>query len=538
VTQPEVSVVVPVHNAMPYLVTCLSSAMEQSIGRSRVEVIAVDDGATDGSGEQLDILARYWDNLRVVHQNNSGGPSRPRNVGLSHATGRFVFFLDADDYLGPEALERMVDLADAQQADVVACRRKGVGGRKEHGPAVVKMRHSGLAADVFDTAVRRSPLLQDWTPILVASADCKNMYRIAFLTRLNLRFQEDIHFGEDYLFGGACVKHGKVVMVDDYDCYYDRLRDDGRNGTTLYGASEMHLDAVERSLRLREVFDEPLWRREQSLRDGLMDLTQFVFNERFPQREPEIRARMMDSAKQLLTTWLSKRASARMPAIDRVKVALIERGREAELCELIHAAAAGERAKDVVRDGQVYAGYRYFQDPAVGVPDECYDVTGELQVRHHLAGMAFDGARLRLTGHAYIEHVDTVDVATEFVLRDKLGRAEHRWPVTVVATPGLDEQVGQGRYQYGTAGFEIELDLADLGDGQPLAPGTWNAFLSVRSQGVCKEVPVGGHRDASIDGPALSQVPVPVPAGSPGTGTISAAFTSYGTLTLDARPAG
>jgi len=81
--------------------------MEQSIGRHRVEVVAVDDGSTDGSGEQLEILAKFWDNLIVVHQENSDGPSRPRNVGLEKATGRFVFFLDADDYLGPEALQRM-----------------------------------------------------------------------------------------------------------------------------------------------------------------------------------------------------------------------------------------------------------------------------------------------------------------------------------------------------------------------------------------------------------------------------------------------
>ena len=59
----------------------------------------------------------------------------------------------------------------------------------------------------------------------------------------------------------------------------------------------------------------------------LMDLTQFVFNERFPRREPQVRARMMDSAREVLGTWLTTRASGRMPALDRVKVALIERGR-------------------------------------------------------------------------------------------------------------------------------------------------------------------------------------------------------------------
>lgn len=517
-TQPEVSVVIPVHNAMPYLVTCLSSVMEQSIGRSRVEVVTVDDGATDGSGDVLDALARCCPNLHVIHQNNSGGPSRPRNVGLARATGRFVFFLDADDYFGPEALERMVALADERDADVVAGRRKGVGGYKEHGPAVTKMRHSGVGAEAFDSAVRRSPLLQDWTPRVAASADCKNLYRRAFLTRINQWFHEDIHFGEDYMFGANCVKHGRVAMVDDYDCYYDRLRDDGRNGTTLYGASEIHLEAVERGLRLREHYGEPLWRRDQSLRDGLMDLTQFVFNERFPGRAPDVRRRMVSGARDLLTTWLSPRAWARMPALDRVKVALVERDLEPQLCEFVRAAAAGGRAKDVVRDGRVYGGYPYFGDPAVGVPDECYDVTGELQVRHHLAELSVHGTRLRLRGYAYIEHVDTVGVESEFILRDRLDRMERRFPVRVAPTPGLSESVGRGSYEYGLAGFEVDVDLADVGEGRPLPPGTWVAFLSVSAQGVTKEVPVGGNRAESVD--------------ASGTGMISTSFTSYGTLTL------
>ena len=85
--QPDVSVIVPVWNAMPYLVTCLSSLLEQTIDRGRMEVVAVDDGSTDGSGEQLDLVAACWPTLQVVHQPASGGPSRPRNVALDRASG-------------------------------------------------------------------------------------------------------------------------------------------------------------------------------------------------------------------------------------------------------------------------------------------------------------------------------------------------------------------------------------------------------------------------------------------------------------------
>jgi CDP-glycerol glycerophosphotransferase len=465
------------------------------------------------------MLARFWPNLHVIHQDNSGGPSRPRNAGLARVTGRYVFFLDADDYFGPEALERMVGLAQERCADVVACRRKAVGGRKEHGPAVAKLRHSGLAAEAYDHAIQRSSIVTDWIPLLVAGADCKNLYRVEFLTRLGLRFKEHIHFGEDYEFATSCLNLGKVAMVDDYDCYYDRLRDDGRNGTTLYGASEMHLDAVGRGLQLREEVGEPPWRREQSLRDGLMDLTQFVFNERFVRREPGVRRRMVDNARSLLGTWLTPRAVLRMPAVDRLKIDLIVRDREPELTELIKATAAGQRSKDVIILGRVYGGYPYFRDLAVGIPDECYDVTDELAARHYLAALSWDGTRLSMSGYAYIDHVDTLEVTTELVLRDKLGRIEQRWPVRQRPTPDLTEACGQVDYDYHLAGFDVELDLADAGDGRPLPPGRWNVFLAVGAQGVTKEVPIGGNRAQSIDTQEAA--------------AISAYFTSYGTLTLD-----
>src|SRR5690606_31202977 len=105
---------------MPYLVECLASVEAQTIDPGRIEVIAVDDGSPDGTGEYLEEFAgRAPMPVTVVRQENSGGPSGPRNVGLARAAGRYVFFLDADDRLGPEALERMVALADRAGTDVV-----------------------------------------------------------------------------------------------------------------------------------------------------------------------------------------------------------------------------------------------------------------------------------------------------------------------------------------------------------------------------------------------------------------------------------
>ena len=86
---PDVSVVLAVYNTMPYLTECLASLAGQSIGPARMEVVAVDDGSTDGSGAELDRFARRHPGpVTVLHQANSGGPAGPFNRGLDAATGR------------------------------------------------------------------------------------------------------------------------------------------------------------------------------------------------------------------------------------------------------------------------------------------------------------------------------------------------------------------------------------------------------------------------------------------------------------------
>ncbi len=114
--QVKISVVIPVYNVEAYLRECVDSVLDQTF--QDFEIILVDDGATDSSGAICDEYAQKDERIRVIHQPN-GGLSAARNTGLDAATGKYVYFLDSDDYIRQDSLKLLFDLAEQEQADVV-----------------------------------------------------------------------------------------------------------------------------------------------------------------------------------------------------------------------------------------------------------------------------------------------------------------------------------------------------------------------------------------------------------------------------------
>ena len=207
----DVSVVVPVFNAMPYLNEFLESLAAQDLSDDAYEVVAVNDGSTDGSAEELDAFAARHPNVRVFHQENSGWPGKPRNRGLDLARGRYVFFADADDRLGTEALRRLVAFADEHGSDVVVPKMVGLNGRMAWWP------HPEQAPDADLEKV-----LQTLTP--------QKLIRRSMLVDRDLRFPEEkIRLEDGMLLTRAYYTAERVSALGDYDYYYIRTRDDGGN---------------------------------------------------------------------------------------------------------------------------------------------------------------------------------------------------------------------------------------------------------------------------------------------------------------------
>ncbi|MET9973372.1 glycosyltransferase family 2 protein, partial [Streptomyces sp. NPDC006356] len=209
----KVSVVVPVYNPGVYVEDCIASLLRQSLPPDEYEVIFVDDGSTDGTPARLDALAAAEPRVTVVHQENSGWSGKPRNVGIAAARGEYVMFVDNDDYVGDEALERMYDYGVANGADVVVGKMAGKG----RGVPVELFRRNHPRATVAG-----APLIDSLTP--------HKMFRRAFLDDIGLRFPEGRRRLEDHVFvTEAYLRAGNVSVLSDYVCYYHVRRDDASN---------------------------------------------------------------------------------------------------------------------------------------------------------------------------------------------------------------------------------------------------------------------------------------------------------------------
>lgn len=117
-TLPLITIIVPVYQVKEYIGECVESLLAQNY--TNLEILLVNDGSTDGSGELCDEYARRDNRIRVLHQENQGAAGA-RNTGLDHAEGEYVAFVDSDDEVSSNYIEELYKLIGKYRADIAAC---------------------------------------------------------------------------------------------------------------------------------------------------------------------------------------------------------------------------------------------------------------------------------------------------------------------------------------------------------------------------------------------------------------------------------
>lgn len=216
---PDISIIVPVYNAGPYLRASVGSLQHQT--HENIEIILVDDGATDNSGAICDQLALEDARIHVMHKVNAG-QGLARNDGLTMATGTYVAFLDADDYWEIDSCERILNRLRETGADLCTfayC--------KERENGIVIARPAVRQAVYTDDAVRREFVLHYFgdDPLdddLRSALACMSCFRRSIIVEHNVQFASERKvLSEDTIFCLEFCKHCKVaVTLDEIVLHY------------------------------------------------------------------------------------------------------------------------------------------------------------------------------------------------------------------------------------------------------------------------------------------------------------------------------
>lgn len=211
--EPLLSLVIPVYNVAPYLRQCLDSLCAQT--RPVDEIVVVDDGSTDDCPAILAEYAARMPQLRVVRQEN-GGLSAARNTGMAHATGRYLAFVDSDDFVAPQMYERLLAMAQADDLDVALCNADyHFEGREPDRPIYTDALDTGVitgAQWLLDRLRRKRLMHMVWM----------QMYRRDFLLRHRFSFVPRL-LHEDVIWTTQVLLRAERVRYDPTPLYRYRI---------------------------------------------------------------------------------------------------------------------------------------------------------------------------------------------------------------------------------------------------------------------------------------------------------------------------
>lgn len=212
-----VSVVIPTYNSEKFITQLLDSLCRQTIDPKNFEVIVVDDCSTDNTIEVVKGYKKQIKQLVILStENNTGNPIKGRNIGIDSARGEYIHFIDHDDYIGDEALERLYNAAQEWKSDVIFGKN-------------VLINNCPGPVEIFKHGDIQNIDPHEHVSVISALAPHK-MFRKGFLDENKIRFDPKIIFGEDQYFVMKVFANAKVISVkSDYDYYYRVARTDGNN---------------------------------------------------------------------------------------------------------------------------------------------------------------------------------------------------------------------------------------------------------------------------------------------------------------------
>ena len=476
VPTPTVSVVVPIYQVERYLADCLASIARQDV--PGLEVVMVDDGSTDGGPAIAERFAARDPRFRLIAQPN-GGLGKARNTGVDAATGEYLMFVDSDDLLAPDGLDRLLRSLQRTGSDFATGNVLRLTGRTT-APAAFLARSFGRTRE--RTHVTR------FRPLLADRVAWNKLWRRSFWDAHGFRFPEGV-VHEDIPVVLPAHFLATAVDVLATPVYLYRMRDAGELSITQrrLELSVLHdrLNAVEQVTRFLAGTGRDRERRwyQQSVVGDDLRLHLNVLDA----ADDEYRRVFLDRVNAYLDN-APPDAFDRLQAIDRLKWHLVRRRALPELLEVLRFQKEELAGRPPVRHGlRRYGDYPFRDDPRLEIPRDVFRLRRrdqDLALVAQLDGLGWDGSRFTIAGRAHVNGLGAPEARSQRVriVLVKPGRwqpirarlAPLRLRTRAVHRPELPARLTW-------SGFVAELDPKAL-----RGTGTWVVQAAVRSGAVSR----------------------------------------------------
>ena len=224
----KISIIIPIYNAEKYLSKAIESCINQTL--KEVEVILVNDGSIDNS---FNICKEYKinsENIKLIDKKNEG-VSIARNTGLEYASGEFIMFLDADDWLDSDTCEIMYNKMIYNEAEMVFCNYIMEYENQEKNNSI---KFGAEKEKIIDNEIKSKiilPLIEDEDKKSIHTKSAfrgpwAKLFRKDIIDKNNIRFNKNLVIGEDFIFNLEYLKHSKKVIMEEKCLYHYRINNE------------------------------------------------------------------------------------------------------------------------------------------------------------------------------------------------------------------------------------------------------------------------------------------------------------------------
>lgn len=258
--EPLISVIVPVYNAEKYIRRCMESIISQTY--KNLEIIVVNDGSTDGTGGIINQIAQTDSRIILLNKKNAG-VSRARNSGIDIAKGKYVGFVDSDDYIAPAMYEMLMGRINEDHADMAICGAYNDAGCGE--PVPLKFLYENEVVSIQQYL----EYMADGLYSVYYGAMWNKLYAMELVK--NRRFHPEISYAEDFLMNTDILKEVRMVSVCSECCYYYNIEKEdslSRKNNSPLLIWEINSDKINRFKDLcmeKDVYDKVAGKLDEAL---------------------------------------------------------------------------------------------------------------------------------------------------------------------------------------------------------------------------------------------------------------------------------